>query len=316
MPGGKRRLESAGEENSRGYVFNIQHYSVHDGPGIRTIVFLKGCPLRCQWCSNPESQSVLPELAYNGNKCIGLEQCGLCLAACPAEALRSGDDGKISIDRDKCLVCLRCVESCPSRALSVFGRLMNVEEVLDIVEKDSIFYSRSAGGLTVSGGEPLAQPRYLKELLREARRRRINTTLETSGYGALSDLLAVAGYLDNIFYDIKCLDSEKHKQYTGVGNERIINNLFALREKYPALHIIVRTPVIPGFNDTPGDIAAIAGLVKQLPGVEYELLGYHRLGEPKYGYIGREYALQGVVPLAREKLQELRQLAHHILDEK
>ncbi|MGQ9557363.1 MAG: (2S)-3-sulfopropanediol dehydratase activating enzyme [Desulfurispora sp.] len=316
MPDERSQWESSGGEKNRGYVFNIQHYSVHDGPGIRTIVFLKGCPLRCQWCSNPESQSALPELAYNSNKCIGLEQCGLCLAVCPAGALQSGTEGKISIDRGQCQVCLRCIDVCPSRALSVFGRLMSAGEVLDIVEKDGIFYSRSAGGLTVSGGEPLAQPRFLEELLREARRRRINTTLETSGYAVGDDLLAVAGYLDSIFYDIKCLDKEKHKQYTGVDNERIIANLFGLRERFPALPITVRTPVVPGFNDTPDDITAIARLVKQLPGVEYELLGYHRLGEPKYGYIGREYALPGVSPLAREKLQELRQLARNILDGK
>lgn len=294
-------------------VFNIQHYSVHDGPGIRTLVFFKGCPLSCLWCCNPESQSFNPELAYNHNKCVGIKECGRCMQLCPVGAITADEYGKVVVDHKKCTDCFDCVDTCPSGALIIFGKLMTVDEILQEVEKDSIFYARSQGGLTVTGGEPLSQTPFLLELLKEAKKRRLNTGIETSGFTAFENLLAVSEYLDFLFYDIKTLDPEKHKIFTGVSNELILDNLKELVSACPSLSITVRTPVVPGFNDNEEDIRAIAEFVKSLSGVDYELLGYHRLGEPKYSYIGRDYPLKGIPPLSKERLEALRKLIKKIM---
>ncbi len=225
------------DKNKYGYVFNIQRYSLHDGPGIRTLVFLKGCPLRCKWCSNPESHLHYPELAYDINKCIGIRECGLCLKVCNLAAIEvdsantnnnsnsigknnNNYDNKIKINRTFCDNCLNCADLCPSKALAAFGKLMSIEDVLGVVENDNVFYSRSGGGLTVSGGEPLMKPEFVAGLLREAKRRRINTSMETCGFAEWDSVEKVWEYLDNIFYDIKCIDSAKHKEFTGVGNKK------------------------------------------------------------------------------------------------
>ena len=278
----------------RGVVFNIQRYSLHDGPGIRTLVFLKGCALRCRWCSNPESQRTEPELAYNEDKCIGLKQCAFCREACPSGTVKESEKGFARIDRDLCTACLQCADVCPSRALSVFGKLMSVGEVLDAVEADGVFYGRSGGGMTLSGGEPLAQADFVFELLKEARQRRVNTSIETCGFAEWKDLERACGFLDSILYDIKSMNPVKHKEFTGVSNERILENFQRLCERFPNLRKRVRTPIIPGFNDTEEDIAAIVDFIRGKPHIEYELLAYHRLGRPKYVYLGRQYTLSDV----------------------
>jgi len=283
------------DKMSHGYVFNIQHYSVHDGPGIRTIVFLKGCPLRCKWCSNPESQQLTPNLAYNSNHCIGIEECGYCIKACPNNAIvKNSEDNKVKINWEVCNNSLKCVDACPSKALNVYGKAMNVKEVIDTVENDSMFYSRSDGGITLSGGEPLLQIDFALELLKEAKRRRINTAIETAGYVDWENLEKACEYIDTLLFDIKCIDSEKHKKFTGVPNEKILDNIKKVCGKFPEMHKIVRTAVIPGFNDTEEDILSIINFVKNLPNVEYELLSYHRLGQPKYEYMGREYSMEDI----------------------
>jgi pyruvate formate lyase activating enzyme len=274
-----------------GFVFNIQRYSLHDGPGIRTLVFLKGCPLRCPWCSNPESQRLEPELAYNEGNCIGTKECAFCRDVCPSGAAKESGSGLVSIDRTLCDVCLQCADVCPSRALSVFGKLMNVNEVMQAVEADGDFYGRSGGGMTLSGGEPLAQAGLACELLKEARRRRINTSIETCGFAEWKDLEQACGYLDSILFDIKSMNPVKHKEFTGVSNERILENFQRLCERFPDLPKRVRTPIIPGFNDTEEDVEAIVDFIRGKPNVEYELLAYHRLGQPKYQYLGRQYTL-------------------------
>lgn len=295
------------DPKKQGYIFNIQHYSVHDGPGIRTIVFLKGCPLRCKWCSNPESQHSQPELAFNSNKCIGLAECARCIKACPQSALE--ENGKIiKINRQSCQDCFNCAAVCPSQALNIFGKLMSVSEVMKAVEADSVFYSRSGGGITLSGGEPLLQSDFACELLKEAKRRRINTAIETCGYADWATLEKVGNYLDSILFDIKSFDNKKHMQFTGVSNERILDNFTKLCKAFPKMTKLVRTPIIPGFNDSVDDIKAIVNFIKDIPNVKYELLSYHQLGQPKYQYLGREYPLADL-KTDDEKMRELKQIA-------
>lgn len=290
-----------------GCVFNIQQFSVHDGPGIRTIVFMKGCPLRCLWCSNPESQQFHPELAFNSNKCIGKSECGRCFSTCSHGAIQNSSHGESIIARDVCQKCHSCADGCPTGALSIFGKSMSVDEVLDIVEADSVFYARSGGGLTVSGGEPLCQSEFTLRLLREAKYRRIDTAIETSGYVEWSILEQAGEYLNTIIYDIKSLDDHKHKQGTGVSNKLILENFKKLCTRFPQLPILVRTPVIPGFNDSLEEIAGIMDFIKENPKVEYELLPYHRFGQSKYLSLGREYPL-GDVLLDEKKMQVLQDL--------
>ena len=280
-------------QNVTGTVFNIQKYSVHDGPGIRTIVFLKGCPLSCIWCSNPESQPLKPQLAYNKNKCITLSECVRCAEICTAGALTRGNDDKISITWDTCTNCLACVDVCPAGALIAYGEKKTVMEVIDQVEKDATFYARSGGGLTLSGGEPLTQPEFAIALLKEAKRRYIKTAIETCGNVPKETILEACKYINMMMIDIKSMESAKHKEFTGAGNELILENFKAVREAFPKLPIRVRTPVIPGFNDTAEDIQAIVEFLKDYD-VEYELLPYHRLGTQKYTNLGLDYPLADI----------------------
>lgn len=278
-------------ESPTGTVFNIQKYSVHDGPGIRTIPFLKGCPLSCRWCSNPESQRPTPQLAYNKAKCLGLNQCGRCVDVCAAGAITVDDEGVINIDHSQCVDCLQCAEVCPSQAIIVYGKTMTVQQVMDVVEQDAMFYSRSEGGMTLSGGEPMFQPAFSLALLREARHRHIGTAMETAGFCRYEDLAEACSMLDHLLFDVKSLDSKRHEEMTGRPNERIQENLRKLRADFPKLPMTIRTPVIPGFNDNEAEIARIAALAHGY-GVGYEVLPYHRMAQPKYAYIGRPYTIK------------------------
>ncbi len=300
------------DKKKYGYVFNIQHYSVHDGPGIRTIVFLKGCPLRCQWCSNPESQLQDPELGFNPSKCIGIDKCLRCAEVCIYGAVKQDKDenNKISIDRQLCQECLLCTDACPSKALEVFGKQTSIDEIIQAVEKDSAFYTRSGGGLTFSGGEPLMQAEFVAEVLKVARRRRINTTIETCGYAYWPQFSRVFQHLNSLIMDIKWMDSEKHKKFTNVSNELILENFNKVCEEFPSLPILVRTPVVPGFNDTEEDIQAIVDFIKGRANVQYELLPYHRLGQQKYNYLGKDYPLDREMKLDDEKFNRLKEIAN------
>ena len=297
-------------QNTTGFVFNIQNYSVHDGPGIRTVVFLKGCTLSCRWCSNPESQSFEPQLAYSKNKCISLSECVRCAEICTAGALRQGDDDKVFINWDTCTNCLACVDVCPAGALIAYGKKMTVKEVIDQVEKDANFYARSGGGLTLSGGEPLAQAKFALALLKEAKRRYIRTAIETCGNVSTNTLLEACQYIKIMMMDIKSLNSAKHKEFTNLGNELILENFKAVRKAFPKLPIRVRTPVIPGFNDTPEDIQEIVDFLKDYD-VDYELLAYHRLGTQKYTNLGLDYPL-GDIALNNDKFLELLEISKQI----
>lgn len=290
-----------------GIVFNIQKYSVHDGPGIRTVVFLKGCPLRCRWCSNPESQKPQPQLVYNPKKCLTLEHCVRCIEVCTAGAIKSGEGNRIRLDRDICTECLLCTKACPSLALNVYGETMTIPQVIDKVEEDSSFYSRSGGGLTISGGEPMHQADFAINILKEARRRRINTAMETCGFCQWEDLERACEVLDTLLYDVKSLDPEKHRIFTGISNELILENLQKAREAFPELAIWVRTPVIPGFNDDPEDIRRILEHIQDMPNIRFEALDYHRMGKPKYEYLGLEFPM-GDQKLDEEKIKRIHRM--------
>ena len=272
-----------------GCVFNIQKFSVHDGPGIRTIVFLKGCSMRCWWCSNPESQKFEPEMAYNDRRCLGLSQCVRCVEACTANAITRDENDKVCIDRSRCEGCPRyCVDACPAQSIITYGETKSVEDVLAVVEQDAAFYARSSGGITLSGGEPLLQREFMLALLREAKRRRINTSMETCGLAPRENLRDACEHLDSILFDIKTLNPVKHLEQTGAPLEPVLANFTRMMENYPHLAVHVRTPIIPGFNDSVEAIMAIARLVRQYPNADYELLPYHRLGTAKYPFLGRE----------------------------
>jgi pyruvate formate lyase activating enzyme len=293
----------------RGLVFNIQKFSLHDGSGIRTLIFLKGCPLSCRWCANPEGQSFEPELACRADRCIGQAECDRCRAACEVEAIRFREDGRIEIAREVCTACGDCVEACPSKALELFGKPMSVDELIRVVEEDGSFYARSGGGVTLSGGEPLSQAGFVLNFLKKARARGIDTALETSGLCKWEDLEQACRWVNQVFFDVKTLDRQKHEAGTGVGNERILENLRRLCETFPSLPVTVRTPVIPGFNDSPADIRAIAAFLDGFPGtVSYELLPFHRFGEGKYEQLGKVCPHRGLEPPGREKMEDLRHL--------
>jgi len=287
-----------------GTVFDIQRFSIHDGPGIRTTVFLKGCPLTCPWCHNPESQRRHPQLLFYANKCIG---CGKCFELCPVSgALVPGAEERI--DRELCDNCGKCTEMCYAQALEICGKEMTVEEALTEVEKDRPFYETSDGGMTISGGEPMAQPEFTIELLRAARAAGLHNVLDTSGYGKPEHLKQAAELTDLVLFDIKIFDPEFHKQATGVDNRQILDSLRLLMEM--EVPVIFRTPVIPGYTDARENIQAAALLAARMANVqELHLMRYHRLGESKWKRLGHEYALEGVGPPTEEAMEGLRELA-------
>lgn len=281
---------------AEGVVFNIQRYSIHDGPGIRTLVFFKGCPLRCLWCDNPESQRKIPELVYDPGKCIGSKAC---LEACPVGALSGAEtdcgDWRVDIDRALCNDCAKCAESCAPQALTMMGHRMSLGEVMKEVEKDRQFYKRSGGGVTLSGGEPTAQLEFATALLRQCHARGIHTAIETCGYREWDGFSQLLRHTDLVLCDLKHMDSEKHKLFTGVPNEPILEN--ARRIAGEGIPMSVRFPIIPGYTDGERNIRAAARFVAALGTVgEIHLVPYHRLGEFKYARLGREYELTTLRP--------------------
>ena len=281
------------DNDKQGIIFNIQKFSVHDGKGIRTLVFLKGCPLHCAWCSNPESQHPMPQRAFNPMRCLGATACARCVSKCPTGAM-SITNGLLTNDFSQCTQCFTCTNACPSGAQTCYGETKTVDEVLRKVEEDEAFYARSGGGLSLSGGEAMMQPKFVIPLLREARNRYISTAMETCGIAKYEDFAEACKYLNELIYDIKHASSAKHKEFTGMGNETIISNFISITQNFPNLPITVRTPVVPGFNDTWEEIEAIYRLIPHRPNIRYELLDFHRMGEPKYEYLGKKYPYSGV----------------------
>jgi len=272
-----------------GVVFNIQDYAVDDGPGIRKLIFLKGCPLRCAWCSNPESQKFTPEVEFFAQKCI---RCGRCLQACPEGAINidlSVENG-FKIDRSRCNACLRCAAQCPSGALREIGCVMTLDEVMREVVKDRSYYRTSGGGVTLSGGEPLAQPRFALKILEQCYQNNIHTAIETAGYVPWADLEAVLPYTDLIIYDVKHWEENAHRRMTGKSNRRILQNLKRLSES--DREILIRVPLIPSFNTDSETLTEIAKLLADIRIKRVSFLPFHQFGKSKYHRLSRKYTYE------------------------
>jgi len=293
-----------------GTVLNIQRYCDHDGPGIRTTVFLKGCSLRCKWCSNPESIRAKPELAYDAKKCTGKEACGLCLKAPFPEGafyVVEGDDDKVKVNWHLAIDCDDSHASlCPTGALEMFGTRMTVNEVLDEVEKDSSFYRNTGGGITLSGGECMLQPDFSAALLAGAHERGINTAIETACNVPWSYVEKVLPHVDTMLHDHKLTIPERHKKWTGASNERILENFKRAYETYPNIDFIARTPLIPGVNADEEHIRSVLAFIRPYKNViDYELLPYHRFGLGKYELLGEIYELDDYKTPSAELVQQL-----------
>jgi pyruvate formate lyase activating enzyme len=280
-----------------GPVFNIQKYSIHDGPGIRTTVFLKGCPLCCSWCHNPEGQSPERELLTVETRCIA---CGECRRACRfAESVEG--DGPLPPNVEECLLCGECVAACPTDARQIVGREMSVPEVMAEIVQDGVFYDDSSGGVTFSGGEPLMQPEFLKALLQACRGRGIHTAVDTCGFACTDRLLEVAQLTDLILFDLKLMDDAKHRRYTGVSNAPIFANLRALDQVHD--NIWVRVPLVPGINDDEDNLNAVARFAASIGGVtQVSLLPYHKTAGQKFRRLGRVFPLEGVEAPSAEQV--------------
>jgi pyruvate formate lyase activating enzyme len=284
-------------------VTNIQGYSIHDGPGIRTVVFLKGCGLECQWCSNPECISPHPEVGFIKTLCT---KCGKCAEICPDKALVY-EAGKLPrIDRGRCSGCGACSSVCSYKAFILYGKPMNAEEIFDAVKRDKIFYEASGGGVTVSGGEALLQPKLVCDLFEKCRQASIHTCIETSGYIAESALKQVLPYTDYILYDLKHLNSDKHRQYTGKPNGLILSNAKIITAS--GIETLFRMPLVPGINDDTQNVRETADFLHGLGNSTacIELMPYHRLGTGKYESLDRPYRLLDVVSPGPEHLESVK----------
>jgi pyruvate formate lyase activating enzyme len=288
----------------KGLIFNIQGYCIHDGPGIRTIVFFKGCPLRCVWCQNPEGQLFRPEIFLYREKCTG---CGRCVPVCPNNAITLYGD-KSHTNRELCNGCGKCAEICPNDARILVGKWLTVEETLERVKKDKVFYDSSGGGVTLSGGEPLLQHEFACELLKLCKNSGIHTAIETSGYAEWAIIRKVLEYCDLVLYDFKLMDPILHKKYTGVSNEIILENAKKICSEF-SIPVWARIPIIPGYNDSYENLENTAKFISELPKgsiTQVNLLPYHRLGESKLDHLERPSL--SINPPSQEKLSEIKKI--------
>ena len=292
----------------KGLISNIERYAINDGFGLRTTVFMKGCPLTCRWCCNPETQKPFPEMVFFQDKCIG---CGMCAQDCPQGAI--GAD--VKADRSKCETCYQrkdafaCTQRCYAQCRKQSGEEMDIQQVIAVVERDMALYRRSGGGVTLSGGEPLLQGEFAVALAEQLTKRRMDVAIETCGAAREEDCQRIAPYLSFAFFDIKHMDTKKHCHWIGVGNEYILHNailLDSLAGKY-GFGLVYRVPVVPKYNDTPEEIAAICRFLKakakHYKGME--LLPYHKLGRGKYESLGRSYPMGKATPPSEEKMEAL-----------
>jgi pyruvate formate lyase activating enzyme len=296
-------MSSREAELVTGIVFDIRRFSVHDGPGLRTTVFFKGCPLKCAWCHNPESQARAPELIFWDDRC---QRCQACVTACEQGAITLVDD-HIFTDPAKCISCGHCTETCYAEARQIAGRKMSVASVMSEVQRDVPFYDQSGGGVTFSGGEPLMQPDYLVALLSACKASDIHTTLDTCGQTNWKTLDRIRSYVDLFLYDLKFMDPGRHKQQTGVTNERILENLKKLSRH--GHEIILRVPIIPGANADLENIRAIGSFAASLPSLNrVDILPYHRAAINKYERMHRSYGFNQLLPPSEEEMAEIARL--------
>ena len=287
-----------------GLITNVQRFSIHDGPGIRTTVFLKGCPLRCFWCHNPETWRPEPEVQFFPSRCIG---CSACLERCP-QGVHALVDGQHTLQRTLCRACGRCVETCYAEALVMCGRWWEAEELLAELLRDRPFYEQSGGGITLSGGEPLLQQAFSLRVLQLCKQAGLHTAVETAAVCRWRDLAGLLPWIDLLMVDLKHMDEARHRSVTGASNRRVLANLRRIGTMGVAL--VVRTPVVPGVNDTPEAVAAIAGFVRGLPNLlYYELMGFHRLAGGKYQSLGLANPADALQAPSREAMEALAQQA-------
>lgn len=278
-------------QDLEGRIFRIQRFSIHDGPGIRTTVFLKGCPLRCIWCHNPESQSFSLEVGYRKERCLGYHEC---LKSCERSAIEASEG--ISVLREKCDGCGKCVEACPSGALEIYGMDVTASHVMEIVERDRVFYKNSGGGVTFSGGEPYFQPDFLLSLLEECRNRGISAAVDTSGFTDWKVIETSMEFADLFLYNLKDYSSERHRRFCGVGNEHILQNLKNLLDA--GNNVVVRIPVVPGYNFSE-DFDSYIEILAKLGCRRIDLLPFHSLAKDKYRWLGREWLMPEIGDEAR-----------------
>lgn len=280
------RPQEIGAFMEQALIFNIQKCSIHDGPGIRTLVFLKGCPLRCLWCANPESQNPYPELVSNEKKCIG---CKACIHICPKKCIVDAS----YFDRTVCDSCGVCLEVCHAEAKKIYGKNMSVDELVNIIRKDRVYYINSGGGVTFSGGEPLQSPKFLLECVKKCKDFGILSVVETCGYANYDAFAPVLEHLQLVYFDLKHADPHIHKKLTGVSNEKILKNLIKINEH--SVDMQIKIPIIPGHNDDLNNLRALANIVADLSNVKrVELVAYHKLGIYKYKTLGMKYMLNDV----------------------
>jgi pyruvate formate lyase activating enzyme len=288
-----------------GITFNLQRLSTEDGPGVRTTVFMKGCPLRCKWCPNPEGLSPQPELAWHDARCIGAREC---LKVCPEDALELALEG-MRLDRKRCTMCGLCPQACPAGALEVVGREWTAEALYAEVAKDSAFYETSGGGVTVSGGEPVMQAEFVEAFLRLCQQRGIHTALDTSGHADWVIYERLLPVVDLVLYNLKLMGREQHRLATGVYPDRMLENARRIAQK--GIPMWVRTPVVPGYTDDEDNIAGLAAYIRdELSTVErWDLLAYTNLGQPKYRRLSQLYPLEGAELPTRSKMERLHTVA-------
>jgi len=284
-------------------IFDIQRFSWVDGPGIRTVIFFKGCNLDCFWCHNPESRSFDRDLLFYADRCI---QCGNCAHICPNDCHTFPEQGRHIMERERCTMCGRCASACNAEALEIVGRGVGIDEVMEEVLKDMEFYKMSGGGVTLSGGEPLLQPESCFELLKYCKEKGISTAVDTAGNVKWSSFECIVPVTDYILYDIKTLDETLHKKVCGVSNRVILRNLLSLKNS--DVRVIVKIPVVPGINDTKEAIIKIVELVSEFDNLEkVELLPFHKLGRPKYKALGLEYRAEKIPAPAHQKICSLKE---------
>ncbi len=288
----------------KGLIYDIQKFAIHDGPGIRTLVFMKGCPLKCLWCSTPQTQKSSPDLLYIEVHC---NFCHSCVDACPKEAIKISEEGKIKIDRNLCNTCGECVEICQNEALKIAGDERTVEVLYQEIVKDSPFFRRSDGGVTIGGGEPTMQPEFVSTLLIEFKKTFIHTALETCGYAKWENLEMILEHIDFLYFDIKHMDPLEHKKITGVSNELILENVKKASKMRP---IIIRIPLIPGLNDSEENLLNTAKFAAKLGKnlLRIEILPYHKFGTGTYKQLGREYKLEDIEPPSEEYMNKLKKI--------